>query len=153
MFLAAALAGCSTEAAVPAERAWEADLDGYLEFAPADVCAGRTTDATRTTAVAEGTMGDLGSVAARMSHCPSDSGVYYDGDVTFTTQEGDELQATYDGVTDDFAADPRSWPMQITGGTGRFANASGTVFLMSYELDWGTSPPGWVGHFEGTVSY
>jgi hypothetical protein len=151
--LAAVMSACSDDESAPVEQAWEADLEGYVEWEPDDVCADRNADSARTTTIADGTMGDLGATSAVFHHCfSSEDGNYYDGEVTFTTEDGDELWAEYDDVTDSFAADPLSWPMEITGGTGRFADASGTVYLMSFALDWGEDPPGWSAELEGTIS-
>jgi hypothetical protein len=152
--VAACSAGDTTSAAdATEERAWSAELDGYVEWGPDEACAGLNDEGIATSTISEGTMGGLGAVSARFHHCPAEDGVYSRGTVMFTAADGDELRGEYDTVTDDFAADARSWPIEIAGGTGRFAGASGTVYLMSYRLDWSTDPPGWAGRLEGTISY
>lgn len=152
-FLIAVVPACSSSGNAAEEHAWEADLEGSVEFEPVDACADHNSQGVQTITTAEGTMGDLGPVSARWTHCPGDDGIYRLGTVTFTDENGDELRGSYDEVTDQFLVDPQSWPIEITGGTGRFADASGTVYLMSFGVDWATDPLGWSGHLEGTITY
>lgn len=97
----------------------------------------------------------LGLMTTHASHCPpmAPGERYHDGRMTFTAANGDTLTLDYDG-------DPASTtPMVITGGTGRFAGASGqlhaTVVFTWAPWDNGMPVPPWYleAHYWGTVSY
>ncbi|MFC2153365.1 hypothetical protein ACFLQ7_01885 [Actinomycetota bacterium] len=59
------LPACSGDGDVIEEHAWEADLEGSVEWEPAEACSDLNADGVRTITTAEGTMGDLGPVTAR----------------------------------------------------------------------------------------
>ena len=76
-----------------------------------------------------GTVTHLGCIDGVATHCSDqDTGQYGDGQATLTAANGDMLFATYTGGSSDVAGFPVVGFMDtftITGGTGRFANASG----------------------------
>ncbi len=68
----------------------------------------------------------LGRMVFSSSHCPAQPDYAMDGRLTMTAANGDELYGEYDYGED--------YPLQVTwtGGTGRFADASGVADL-AYE--------------------
>jgi hypothetical protein len=110
-------AGCSKEGGTDLE--FKATLAGEVHWDTTDHCASITsiTDAT-------GTATFMDDVTAHMTHCPDapDAANHEDGTVVLTAADGDELDGVYDYPAIDNGA-----PITITGGTGRFANASGSL--------------------------
>jgi hypothetical protein len=96
-----------------------------------------------------GTATQLGLFSVEIPHLvtpPTASGFYY-----FVAANGDKLSAKFDGVS--AAADPGFLYIvetaTITGGTGRFAGATGGfVCKRLYDISGGTT----AGSFEGTIS-
>jgi hypothetical protein len=117
---------------------------------------------------ASGNASHLGLSQASSWHCPMDTG-HDNGHLTLTAANGDKILFEYvdDGTTGD------SFPMHIVDGTGRFADAAGTMTLY-YWLDPALvigddgqpiigpdgepipdfdSPWGWWATIEGAISY
>lgn len=79
---------------------------------------------------AVGQVTHMGRVAASWSHCPDEPGNTADGRLTLTAPNGDRLHGRYDY---DPASESNDIPIAFTGGTGRFAGASGAV-VATYEI-------------------
>jgi hypothetical protein len=137
------------------DRPIKADLSGTLtfEFDWEDPYCPVTT-ITETF----GTMSHLGTVEAIWEHCPPvypDHEGYRNGHVVFTAANGDQLEGAYENVDD------LPWPIEITGGTGRFDDASGTIYLADFDAigEWDETtglpiqPWDWWGILEGSISY
>lgn len=103
-----------------------------------------------------GTMSHLGKVHSRWSHCPPVGHPgYTNGLVVFTAANGDQFVGEYE----DLDAEPPT-VIEIVDGTGRFEDASGTIYLLEFVAsgEWGDDglPIGqwsWWGIVEGTFSY
>ena len=108
--------------------------------------------------VVSGQVKGLGNSNMFTFHHPTTDGRVIDGFVSVVAANGDVIRCRYEGVTV-----PGQEPGQligsadfiVTGGTGRFENASGTIHATAYVTfmgfdvwDW---PVTWV--LEGTVSY
>ena len=79
------------------------------------------------TAVGSGNATHLGAFR-RVEHIVLGPDGAISGDITFTAANGDQLTANFvGGFTSDTTA---SGTYTITGGTGRFANATGTAFFL-----------------------
>ena len=77
------------------------------------------------TSVGTGVVSHLGRVTWVERHCFQPSGTFSDVELVITAANGDELFATFDGGM----TGPTTFAetVTITGGTGRFVGASGTV--------------------------
>jgi hypothetical protein len=106
---------------------------------------------------AGGNMTHLGKVSSRWTHCaPVTQPLYTNGHVVFTAANGDQLEGEY---TDE-SASALPWTIHVVGGTGRFADASGTIDLVDFDAsgEWGPDglpiqPWSWWGVLEGAISY
>jgi hypothetical protein len=65
-------------------------------------------------------------ITAAWSHCPATPEIENDGRLTLVAADGDELYGTYN-----YPEDSDVIPITITGGTGRFEDASGSVEAVS----------------------
>ena len=99
-----------------------------------------------------GTMSHLGRVWIHWTHCPPIAhSEYTNQHFTITAANGDTLFGDYD-----INVDPAT--MDITGGTGRFAGATGDLLCTSQiEGEWGPDFPinpwhGWW-QMKGSISY
>ncbi len=134
------------------ERPVRAELTGLVTF---DYDWSSQTCPVTTTTESQGTMSHLGTVSARWTHCaPVALPVYTNGHVTFTAANGDTLEARYDGVLDE------PWPLEVSGGTGRFSDATGVIYLDDVRVwgDWGDDdlpiqPWDWAGTLTGQIGY
>jgi len=130
------------------DRPAKADLAGYVYWEPYAACAAHNEPGWATRTIATGTMSHLGEVQASWTHCWDEAtDRYFEGSLMLTAANGDMLWGWYADVTDG------DWPIHITGGTGRFEGATGTINLMWYGLNWDTDPIGWWAHLEGAISY
>ena len=100
-----------------------------------------------------GTMSHLGKMWIHWEHCsPVTLPVYTSEHFTITAANGDTLTGTYD-----LNGEP-PFPMDITGGTGRFAGAIGHLHTeFQLEGEWANDFPvnpwhGWW-QMKGTISY
>ncbi len=82
---------------------------------------------TLTAATGQGT--HMGQIKAFFSHCPAEPEYVNDGRLTLVAANGDELYGIYNY---DPNSESNDFPITLTGGTGSFANASGTIVL-TYE--------------------
>ena len=104
---------------------------------------------------AGGKMTHLGRVSSHWTHCaPVTQPVYTNGHVVFTAANGDQLVGEYS----DELAPP--WTIHVVGGTGRFADASGTISLVEFDAsgEWDEngmpiSPWSFWGVLKGAISY
>lgn len=126
-------------------------VDGMVSFDVSDITA------VITLGDCAGIVTHLGAAKLYTSH-KSDGSQIVDGHFTLVAANGDKIVGTYDGkVTWDWVQGIAigNTVLKVTGGTGRFKQASGeitstsTVTFMGWDvLEW---PVIWV--FEGTVSY
>jgi len=93
--------------------------------------------------VGAGPLSRLGDAAAVLSHCtyvvPDASGAFHaimlGGTIELTAANGDTLQLAYEGVTDaildgaEYVGYTAEGTWRVTGGTGRFAHATGSGWL------------------------
>jgi hypothetical protein len=157
MFLFAVLIGVL---AVPAassaqngtDRPFNATLTGSAEWLWPGVTPSNCTVATTLTE-ASGQATHLGRVVLTSWHCPGEPGYIMDGRMTITAANGDTLTGQYD-------YDPTSKSNIIavawTGGTGRFANATGAValrFLVEQQFKEGCSPVPSFGCFDFSIPW
>jgi hypothetical protein len=109
---------------------------------------------------AQGTVTHLGLSVLRARHIPDfDTATLREGEFTLVAANGDEITGTYEGTA---AMDPErpdlghaSVTMTVTGGTGRFAGATGTLTGTLLEVfddpTWASAGVTWT--IEGTVRY
>ncbi|MDH3289443.1 MAG: hypothetical protein OEO20_03545 [Gemmatimonadota bacterium] len=137
------------------DRPFKADLSGTAvwEYDWADpVCP------VTTVSDGWGTMTHLGTVHHHSTHCaPVTKPTYENGHWEFTAANGDVLVLEYGGWP---AGLPLPLPLQVVGGTGRFTDASGTIYLVDIKLvgEWGDDGnpiEPWYAWWtlEGTISY
>ena len=117
-------------------RSVREDLAGYtvdIVYAPnfpleGDTFDGRCSTPSQwiSTSSGTGTITHLGRVTWTTEHCfQLFAGTFGDADLVITAANGDELFGTYDGV---MTGDTTFAEMLIiTGGTGRFSGATGTI--------------------------
>jgi len=137
------------------DHALDTTLAGEVHWGSTDQCEVVTT-------ITEGTGEDpeLGSVTTSWAHCPEDD-VVEDGRVTIIDEDGDELYGTYDYPEIDNGS-----PITFDGGTGRFAEATGTakvdydvVLTFREDCDPDTDPlmcltnSPWNANLTGTLNY
>jgi hypothetical protein len=106
------------------DRPFKARMAGTVTFEwPGEWPSGCAMVTTVTHATGQAT--HLGLAVATASHCPAQPTYANDGRLTLTAANGDMLYGTYDYVPGPAAPTPVTW----TGGTGRFAGASGSAFM------------------------
>jgi len=168
--LATVLAGCADQPLMPAEdstnsafavggtdRPFKAALsvEVHWQYDWADpVCPVLTMWA------GSGTASHLGEVYVQGAHCaPITRPTYENGHWELTAANGDVLTLEYGGWPANLRAS-LPLPMQVANGTGRFADASGTIYVDDFKLvgEWGDDGNpiepwyGWFS-FEGAISY
>ena len=130
------LAGAVPAAAAQSvERPIQEDLSGYptgLEYSPGfpagDYFDGRCSEPSQWVSSMSGTghISHLGHVTWTTEQCfQLFAGTFGDAELVVTAANGDMLLGTYDGVMTGDTTFAET--MVITGGTGRFAGASGTI--------------------------
>ena len=138
VFAIVALLVAAVPAAVAAsskERPFKEDLSGYAteivyaeDFEDGDTFGKRCSQPSQWVSTSEGTgtISHLGRVSWRTEHCfQLFRGTFGDAVVVITSANGDQLYGTYDGVLTSETTFKED--LIITGGTGRFAGASGVV--------------------------
>jgi hypothetical protein len=115
----------------------------------------------RTVSDASGWFLHMGKTAMHSEHCFTPPNLLVGGSMTFTAANGDQLFTSYNGtatpampavigelVRADFEA-------TITGGTGRFAGATGHLAGLGWITFPGWEPPAWPGtwYLDGTIRY
>jgi hypothetical protein len=168
--LAVLLVGCGAEPLNPddalvspafaiggTDRPFKADLSGTVvweyDWADPDCPVTTVSDGW-------GTVTHLGTVHHRSTHCaPVTKPTYENGHCELTAANGDVLVLEYGGWPANVRAS-LPLPMQVAGGTGRFADASGTIYVVGLTLvgEWGDDGnpiEPWYAWWtlEGTISY
>ena len=142
----AAGAGTATTAVHGAQsRPFKGRLDGTVTVTPLEPPMANVFIA------AAGTATHLGRFEVEIPHLVNFATAIGEGTFTFTAANGDQLTATFTGTAD------TSTPIfsivehaTITGGTGRFEDASGSFTVhRSYDVAAGTT----TGFIEGTIVY
>ena len=104
-----------------------------------------------------GTLRHLGLAKMYSRHTPNWDGTLTNGTFTIVAANGDEISGTYEGSGYYVAADQvhGDVTLVITGGTGRFAGATGTIdanFLETFDdPTWWSARVAW--KLGGTVNY
>jgi hypothetical protein len=107
---------------------------------------------------APGILRHLGQSTLITQHTPTQSGDLLDGKFKIVAANGDEIQGTYKGSAE-YISDkaPQIFGeavLEIAGGTGRFAHATGTLnatFLETMDMTTWIFPVTWT--LSGTVNY
>ncbi len=117
------------------ERPIQEDLTGYLtglvyspSFPEGSYFDGRCSEPSQwiSTMAGTGQVSHLGNVSWTTEHCfQLFAGTFGDAELVIAAANGDELFGTYDGVMTGETSFAET--MVVTGGTGRFVGASGTV--------------------------
>jgi len=131
-------------------------VTGEVSFPASDACLDITGAPFQTVTEAEGRMTHLGRTEVSLSHCATADGQAVAGAARFTAANGDEIWASYSAHT---VAPPPMIVQEaefiITGGTGRFAAASGRLRATVYVTFEGMEDPSWpiALVFAGTIAY
>jgi len=130
--LAAALPAAAGESV---ERPIKENLSGYVigmalspSFPGGDTFDGRCSEPSQwvSTSAGSGVMSHLGSVAWTLEHCYQlFDETFGDAELVITAANGDQLFGTFDGIMTGETTFAET--MIITGGTGRFVSASGSI--------------------------
>lgn len=108
---------------------FKATLSGTARWEfPGSTPSNCTVVTTLTEATGQAT--HMGRVAASMSHCPAEPDLVNEGRLTLTAVNGDKLYGTYNY---DPLSESQNILVTLNGGTGLFAEASGTA-NMAYEV-------------------
>ena len=117
------------------ERPIREDLSGYTvsmvyspTFPDGDTFGRRCSEPSQwiSTSTGTGRISHLGRVTWTTEHCfQLDAGTFGDADLVITAANGDKLFGTYDGYMT--GASTFAETLVITGGTGRFSGATGTI--------------------------
>jgi hypothetical protein len=131
-------------------------LTGEVAFPLNDECEGITGAWWQTTTVAVGEMDHFGLTEHYSTHCATLDGMsLVGGEASFVAANGDELWTTYTGQV--LAPPPVIAILAeyvVTGGTGRFEGASGTIMAMVYVTFVGMEAPNPIElDFAGTIAY
>ncbi len=129
---------------------------GEASFPASDACIGISGVPFQTVTEAFGRMTHLGRTEILLSHCATDDGRAVAGVARFIAANGDEIWASYTAYT--VAPPPvivQEAEFTITGGTGRFAAASGRLRATVYVTFQGFEDPSWPIElvFAGTIAY
>lgn len=164
--LAALLAGCGNEPLTPTQdmlapsfneggtdRPIKGEMSGVLTF---EYDWGSEECPVTTVTDAWGTMSHLGKVYSHWTHCPPVGHPgYTNGHLVLTAANGDQLVGEYEDLDTELP-----WMIEVVGGSGRFADASGTIYLVDFaaEGEWGDDGlpiQPWTGWWilEGAISY
>ena len=116
-------------------RPFQATLAGVVTYVMPAGCPGTPPSigncaAFRANTAGTGQVTHLGRVQAYLSHLPYDFTNTHDGSMTLVAANGDKVYGAYD--FDMSAEGPIT--VHLTGGTGRFAGASGTIFLSAEAI-------------------
>ena len=87
--------------------------------------------------------------------CDDPPNITYTGAFDWFAANGDEIYGTFDGYLTPIPGTPGVYDNHetatVTGGTGRFTNATGS-FTLGGEIDFTTVPPSFVLPWQGTIS-
>lgn len=112
-----------------------------------------------TVTTATGTASHMGRTVWQSQHCADETHQLLNAELVLVAANGDELHATYTGacgaigeVGEPFAC---SGTAVLAGGTGRFADAEGTVEWKATVVNEGFADPSWPGTWEwrGAIRY
>jgi hypothetical protein len=110
------------------DRPFKASFEGAVRWEfPGSSASGCTLVTTITEALGQAT--HLGTVSLVSTHCPAEADYVIDGRATFVAANGDELNGVYDY---DPLSESNEIAFSFAGGTGRFANASGSAVWTYY---------------------
>ena len=123
--IASGTAPASASGPATPEKPFEARFTGLAHWEHPGVSPSNCTIVTTLTD-SIGQTTHLGRVVAYWSHCPDEPEYVIDGRLTITAANGDMLSGRYDY---DPTSGSNSFPVSWTGGTGRFAQASGSVVV------------------------
>jgi len=138
-FLGLLVIGVTATAQKQQLRPFWGSMLGDVTFGNPGVCQFQPV---QTLSDVKGQLTHLGSATLTTAHCASaDGGLALDGHATFTAANGDEIFATYTAhmVTPPPPLIVEEGELIITGGTGRFENATGRVPFTVYVNP--VSPP------------
>ena len=130
--LVLAASALSAQGEKPLRPFW-GTMTGEVRWVATDVCLPHQPVETRFTA--KGELAGLGRATLSGSHCATDDGGAVNGGMTFTANDGDQLEAAF---TARLVAQSDSLIVQelslvfADGGSGRFARASGAVKGTAY---------------------
>jgi hypothetical protein len=121
--------GTATAAEGGTDLPFKATLTGTARWEfPGTTPANCTAVTTITEATGQAT--HMGKIEAVWYHCPAEPGIVIDGKLTLIGAKGDELYGIYDY---DPMSESNQFPITFNGGTGLFADASGTV-IATYDV-------------------
>jgi hypothetical protein len=111
------------------ERPFQTTLVGSIHWESPGVSPSHCTVVTT---VSEGTgqATHLGRVTVAWSHCPEEPDYIVDGRFTLRAANGDYLYGEYDYQPGSAEVNP----LIITGGTGRFSDATGTLLVTPWAI-------------------
>ncbi len=169
--LVATLAGCGNEPLTPTEELIPALAKGGTDRPCKGNMSGELTfewdfsnEECPLTTVYDGwgNMTHLGKVHVHGSHCPPAGTVpyYTNGQMVITAANGDQIFFEYEDPDPSTPVFDIPAPIDIVGGTGRFADASGTLNHIELVLEGEWEAPGvpiepWYfwNAYEGAISY
>ena len=130
-------------------------------FVGTDVCPASDVFAggLQTTSLATGTANHLGAVTMMARHCTPAADTIAGGQGTFVAANGDEIYFDYSGSApfpgEGTTVIVATTTFEITGGTGRFADATGGGELIGYVTLEGFGDPEWAASWvwSGTIGY
>ena len=144
-------------------RPFKGSVTGAVTFNPVglEVCpaSGTYFGGLRTDSMANGNASHLGKVAMMSSHCTPAGDTIAGGGMTLVAANGDELYLQYEGTApfpdESTVVIVAMLDFAITGGTGRFANASGSGDLIAYVDFEGFEDPSWAARWvwSGAIAY
>ena len=121
--------GTATAAKGGTDLPFKATLTGTARWEyPGSTPANCTVVTTFTEATGQAT--HMGKIEAVWFHCPAEAEIVIDGKMNLISANGDELHGTYDY---DPLSESNQFPITLHGGTGLFAEASGTV-ICTYDV-------------------
>lgn len=141
--------------ASPASRPFKGSMSGTVTFVTDAGCP----MGLRSDPAAVGTASHLGEFTYTASHC---SGLTFAGEQTMVAANGDKLFADYESVGPPVVPPNEVGTVYdvpaaftITGGTGRFADATGGGVMIAHITFMGFGAPVWPSTFEwrGTIGY
>ncbi len=144
-------------------RPFKGSASGEVTFrmVGTDVCPASDVFAggMQSTSFATGTASHLGAVTTMARHCTPAADTIAGGQGTFVAANGDEIYFDYNGSApfpgEGTTVIVATTVFEITGGTGRFADATGSGELIGYVTFEGFGVPEWPASWvwNGTIAY
>jgi len=152
-WFAAVFISASTPARAGEMVPFNGTVSGYVETQePVDQCT------VHTHVVNFGNANQLGAFTGTAefypNFCEDPPNITYTGMFHWFAGNGDLIEGTFDGYLTDPDMDgvyDNYETAEVTGGTGRFAGATGTFYLGG-QIDFTTNPPSFVLPWHGTIS-